>query len=140
MEGAVYQRYLGGPVAKSIWLALGVNILSTLIVGIGLPFAVAFISGIGIFIGGEIGGIFAALGSWVFKDSPYRDFAIAITIPWMIISFWLTLKFELWYLTQRLQIDAGGQTNIKAMCFYANVVGYGGLLIIALVVAVLYNL
>ena len=139
-EGAVYRHYLGGPLGKAIWLALGVNLLSGLIIGIGLPFAVAFISGIGIFVGGTLGEGFAALGSWVFKGSSFRDLAIATTIPWMMVSFWLTFKFELWYIERRLLVGHGGEIDFKSMCLNANIVGYTGLLIMAVSVGIFYNL
>ena len=139
-EGMVYRRYLGGPLGNAIWLALGVNLLSGLIIGIGLPFAVAFISGIGIFIGGGFGETLAALGSWVFKGSELRELAISTTIVWMMLSFWLTFKFELWFIIRRELVDRDQAVNIKSMCLYANIVGYCGLLVMAASMAVFYNL
>ena len=140
IEGVIYRHYLGGPLGKAIWVALGVNLLSGLIVGIGLPFAVAFITGIGIFIGGGLGEGFAALGSWVFKDSSFRGLAIATTIPWMMVSFWLTVKFELWYIERRLFVGHDDAIDFKSMCLNANIVGYAGLLIMAVSVGIFYNL
>lgn len=138
-EGWVYQRYLGCRYGAAVWQALGVNMLSGLLIGIGLPFLAAFVGGVGIYLDSPLGELLIILGSWVFSDSPYRSGSMMMVLPWMLVSFWLTFKFELWFIVNRLAVTGLAKNDIKSMCLAANIVGYGGLVCFSLLLGLLYN-
>lgn len=138
-EGWVYHRYLACTYSSAIWLALGVNILSGLLIGVGFPFLVALAGGVGVYLNFPYGEVLITLGSWVFSDSPYRNWALMMVVPWMAVSFWLTFKFELWFILNKLTVVDLEQNDLKSMCLVANIVSYGGLIGIVLVLGLLYD-
>jgi len=138
-EGWVYRRYLACAYSYAVWLALGVNILSGLLIGVGFPFLVAIVGGIGVYLVSPYREVLTTLGSWVFSDSPYRTWALMMVVPWMCVSFWLSFKFELWFILNKLTSVDLEENDLKTMCLAANIVSYGGLIGIMLVLWLLYG-
>lgn len=105
-EWLVY-RYRGGLFWKNGFFdALIANFSSTVVVGFGLPFAIAALSAsLGYLthnVSEKISGLLIALGTWVVGDHPLYPKIALIMIPvWLIVTFLLTVRFEAWILQKR---------------------------------------
>ena len=117
-----------------------INIASTVVIGFCVPLLIAIVSGIGSELGGEMGDYILASGTWVIGDnSPHPDIALIATGVWFIVTFFLTVYFELWVLKKMWKKREFNTANkFKKWSWTANIVSYGTLVSILGLVYILY--
>ena len=118
---------------ESLFQVVGVNLISTIVVGLGFPFMLAVIGGIGSFLPEPVGPYFFLLGTWVVDKVPY-DIEL---LPYVmgigfLVTYFLTVYFEAWCLEtywNRRKIETA--ITAKNLSWYANTFSYIGLIIVS---------
>jgi len=110
-----------------------VNLVSTIVVGLGLPFLLAVITGLGMELPEPYGGYFSIVGTWVYESAPHIALLPYTSAFWLLITLFLTVLCERWVL---LRIWA--KTNytppvpVNSLMWRAHLVSYSGLFVIIL--------
>ena len=118
---------------ESLFQVIGVNVISTIVVGLGFPLILAIIGGIGSFLPEPVGPYFFLLGTWVVDKVPY-DIKL---LPYVmgigfLATYFLTVYFEAWCLEKywnRKKIETA--ITARNLSWYANTFSYTGLILIS---------
>lgn len=127
IEGLIYFRLGKLPLKDAFALALFVNFVSTLTVGVLFPFAIALIFGIvGTLVGGTIGSTLISVGTWVIgRDDPEGKVSMAYTYFWLGVAFLLTVVQEDRLLATAWKSEAAEPViSITALSWCANAASY----------------
>lgn len=118
---------------ESLFQVIGINLISTIVVGLGFPLVLAIIGGIGSFLPEPVGPYFFLIGTWVFDKVPYKIELLPYVMSiGFIATYFLTVRFEAWCLDKywsRKKIKAA--ITAKKLSWYANTYSYAGLIIIS---------
>ncbi|MDY7001694.1 MAG: hypothetical protein SVS15_07935, partial [Thermodesulfobacteriota bacterium] len=96
IESAIYSRLCGASLTRSLLNMTLVNLVSTCLIGLGVPFLIGFLS---MRIGSASGGsaeLIWALGTWFYGPSRYSGVMIWATVFWFVITYVATIYFEAW--------------------------------------------
>jgi hypothetical protein len=110
-----------------------VNLASTIVVGIGLPFILAAITAAGMFLPEPLSDYASLLGTWAYEGIPYPNLLAPYTLVWLLITFWLTVLYERWHLSKIwAKSSYTPSIAISVLMFRAHIVSYTGLVLIIL--------
>jgi len=103
------------------------------VVGLGFPFVLAVIGGVGSFLPEPLGPYFFLLGTWVFDRVPYdiKLLPYVMTVGF-VVTYFLTVHFEAWCLSKywsKKKIESA--ITAKKMSWYANSLSYMGLIVMS---------
>jgi hypothetical protein len=132
-ETYVYKRNANLSLKESLKEVVLINLISTVVVGLGFPFILAVIGGIGSFLPEPIGPLFFLLGTWIVDKVPYDiNLLPYVMAVGFVATYFLTVFFESWCLNKywkRKKIET--TITAKKLSWYANSVSYGGLVAIS---------
>jgi hypothetical protein len=131
-EWFIYFQWAKIPKYEAFWDALLVNLISTLLVGFGVPLLIALISvGVGAILPNTINSYALALGTWVWEGLPFPKVMWASTIFWWIITFILTVIVERKTLERRwISRNYKPVISARNLSWRSNGLTYFGLLIV----------
>jgi hypothetical protein len=108
-----------------------VNLVSTLLVGLGLPLFLSLVTMFAMKLPNPVGGIFSIMGTWIYSSAPYIEYIFYITGIWFLITLFLTVLCERWYI-KKLWVKSGfnPQVNVNSFMWQVHLVSYTGLIIL----------
>jgi hypothetical protein len=129
-ETFMYCKMLKIKVGSAFIQVFKVNLVSTVLIGLGLPFLLAVITAFGMELPSPIGGVMSALGTWVYDSAPYIDYVWYITAIWFVVTLYLTVICERWYI-QKLwaKTNFNAPINIDTFMWQVHFVSYTGLIL-----------
>lgn len=135
VEWFLYVRLASVPRDLAFWDSLVANVLSTIVVGFGLPLAIGLISSFGHFITwGGFGDVLLALGTWAYGGIKYPKLSLTMTAFWLVVTFFLTVWYEAKILRKRWDRRGFvGKIKPVKLSWYCNSITYAGLYIVFLV-------
>ncbi len=134
VEWFLYVRLAGVPRDLAFWDSLVTNILSTIVVGFGFPFAIGLVTWFGLFIPWGVGDVLLALGTWLYEGIKYPKLSIGMTGFWLLVTFFLTVRYETKILSKRWKKrEFTGRITPEKLNWICNSITYAGLLIFFLV-------
>lgn len=130
VETYMYSKWLKINPATAFRQVFHVNFISTLLIGLGLPFLLAIITGFAMNLPNPLGEIMSLLGTWVYESAPYMSYIWFVTGAWFIITLYLTVICERWYIT-KIWNKAGFicPVNINTFIWQVHAVSYTGLIL-----------
>lgn len=96
IESVIYSRLCKASLTRSLLNMTLVNLVSTCLIGLGLPFLVGFLS---MSIGSASGGradLVLAFGTWFRGPSRYSGVMLWATVFWFLVTYLATIYFEAW--------------------------------------------
>lgn len=115
------------------WVFLA-NFQSTVIVGLGLPFFLAVLTGIAMQLPQPYGGIAAALGTWEDASGLSKTYIGFIALGWLLIGFILLVLCEKAFYTRHwLKTGLDANFPLNKFIWRAHAVSHLGLLMIVFV-------
>lgn len=140
VEWFLYCRLASAPRKEAFWDSLIANVLSTLIIGFGLPLVIATITmlvdvpALKKLIPLDISHVLLALGTWVYEGAEYPKLTNTMTVFWLVVTFFLTVWYEAKILRKRwIRRGFVGKINPVQLSWYCNSITYAGLFIFFLV-------
>jgi hypothetical protein len=129
-ETFMYCKMLKIKPASAFAQVFKVNLVSTILVGLGLPFLLALITAFAMELPSPVGGVMSALGTWIYDSAPYIDYIWYITGAWFVVTLYLTVVCERWYI-KKLWAKAGfnSSINIDTFMWQVHFVSYTGLIL-----------
>lgn len=130
VEWLLYARLASVPRNLAFRDALITNVLSTIVVGFGFPFAIGLVTWLGLFIPWGVGDVLLALGTWVYEGIKYPKLSMSMTGFWLLVTFFLTVRYETKILRKRWE-NRGftGRMTPEKLNWICNSITYAGLLI-----------
>ncbi len=134
VEWFLYVRLASVPRDLAFFDSLVANVLSTIVVGFGFPFAIGFIGYLGSVVSTEVGDVSMALGTWVYGNMKYPKLSMSMTAFWLSVTFYLTVRYEAKVTCNRWNGRGfTGKISPEKLSWYCNSITYAGLFIFFLV-------
>jgi hypothetical protein len=134
IEGLLYKKIAKLTIKESFFEALIINLISTIVIGIGFPLILAIIGYAGSMLPKPFNNYFLLLGTWVFEGIQYKGNSLLIVVVLgFIITYLLTVPFEAWCLKKywnKKQIKV--EITANKLSWICNSISYVGLATIAL--------
>jgi hypothetical protein len=123
------------PGEDALFDSIAANLISTALIGFGVPLAVALISILtGAALPAIIGSYAMALGTWAYEGVQFPKIMFASTIFWWVVTFFLTVYVEKQVLLRRWKKrEYICVKSARQLSWVSNIITYLGLL------AVLYS-
>lgn len=107
-----------------------VNLVSTIFVGLGLPLLLALITAFTMNLPNPVGGIMSILGTWIYDSAPYIDYIWYITGLWFVVTLYLTIICERWYIKKLWKkINFVSHINVSSFMWQVHAISYTGLIL-----------
>jgi hypothetical protein len=107
-----------------------VNFVSTILVGLGLPLLLALITAFAMELPSPVGGVMSAFGTWIYDSAPYIDYIWYITAAWFVVTLYLTVICERWYIKKLwVKTNFTSPININTFMWQVHFVSYTGLIL-----------
>lgn len=131
VEWLIYVHWAKIPKYDAYKDALIANLISTGLVGFGLPLSIAAISGgLSVALPNTIGSYAMAMGTWVYDGMPFPKVMWTSTIFWWVATFFLTVHVEKRVLIKRWKArNYEAAMSARAVSWISNAITYLGLLI-----------
>lgn len=118
------------PAFKQVFV---VNLVSTIVVGLGFPFLLAVLTAFGMVLPEPYNDYMSILGTWIYDKAPYIDILPHITIFWLLITFILTILCERWVLLRLWgKAEFKSPIHVNSLMWRVHLVSYAGLIAIIL--------
>lgn len=103
------------------------NLLSTVVVGLGLPVLIATAGSVARGLPGEAGRLAFAAGTWMFDGSSYARLTLGFTFAYLIVCYVLTVYFEARVVAWRWRARrAAPARSARALSWIGNSLTYAG--------------
>ncbi len=133
-ETYLYTKFVKLNVSTAFKQVFIVNLASTIIVGLGFPFLLAVITAFGMSLPDPYGDYMSLIGTWVYDTAPYIEYLPYFTVFWLIITFFLTVLCERWFLLRIwAKNNINSPINVNSLMWRVHLVSYTGLIIIILI-------
>ena len=110
-----------------------VNLVSTVVVGLGFPFLLAVITALGMELPKPYGGYMSALGTWAYDRAPHAEVLPFLLVFWLLVTFFLTVLCERWVLLKIWKkANFESPIEVNKLMLQVHLVSYAGLVIIVL--------
>jgi len=129
----MYHKMLNLKLGAAFLQVFKVNLVSTLLVGLGLPFILAFITAFGMSLESPMGVVIPLLGTWIYEygseASQYTKYLWHIVTFWFLVTLFLTVYCERWYI-KKLWKEIGfiSPVNVNIFMWQVHFVSYTGLI------------
>ncbi len=132
-ETYIYKRLLTLDLRTSFKQVFIVNLVSTIVVGLGFPFLLAVATGLGMGLPEPYGGYFSILGTWVYERAPHVKLLPYFSIFWLVVTLFLTVICERWVLLRIwTKNNYKPPISINTLMWRTHLVSYSGLFVIIL--------
>ena len=132
VEWLIYVRWAKIPKSAAFVDALITNLVSTAVIGFGVPLFIAAISGaLSAVLPETIGSYAMAMGTWVYDGLPFPKVMWTSTIFWWITTFFLTIYVEKRVLMKRWKSrNYEAAWSARVLSWRSNAITYLGLFMI----------
>lgn len=132
VEWALYVHWARIPAKIAFWDAVTANLVSTVLVGLGVPLLLATVSGVSSVVLPEAIGSFAmALGTWVWEGMSFPAVTFSSTAFWWVVTFFLTVLNEKAVINKRWKArHFKSELSAGSLSWRCNAVTYAGLLLV----------
>jgi hypothetical protein len=136
VEWFLYCLLASVPRKDAFWDSLIANVLSTLIIGFGLPLVIAALTmlvdvpALKKLIPPGINHVLLSIGTWVYEGMRYPKLTDTMTAFWLAVTFFLTVWLEAKILSKSWSRRGFvGKINPVKLSWYSNSITYAGLFI-----------
>lgn len=130
VEWLIYILWAKIPKRDAFFDALTANLISTVLIGFGVPFLVAALSfGVGAILPTTISAYALALGTWAYEGVIFPNVMFASTFFWWVVTFFLTVYVEKKVLQHRWKSrQFVAAKSARSLSWVSNTITYLGLL------------